>query len=190
MKKFLIILLCLFLVSSTAHAAAVQAMKQKQAMQKATMQKAMMEQQRMQQAPGEIEVQMNIPVQHQIQIVDDSEIVEVADMSDVLKALETSSRAWTLIADAEPKLFIVASYIDLFKNRGVTIKKPPQFYVEMIDAMAQESPEMLKNPLEGVLQLIAIIEYDFDMGVDKDELARKILGPEGFKANKKRFKQP
>ncbi|MDD3375029.1 MAG: hypothetical protein PHY73_04830 [Candidatus Omnitrophica bacterium] len=160
---------------------------QQAAVQGAAMQQAIIEQQLRSQG---IELEMDIPIQKEIEIVDDSEIVEVADMSDVLTALETSSKAWPLIADIEPKLFIVASYIDFFREKGVIIKKSPEFYVDMIDGMAQESPQMLENPFEFVLQVLAIIEYDFDAGIDKDEMALKILGPEGFKSNKQRFTQP
>ena len=194
MKKLILTISILFFLCSSVLAGGVVAMKKKQAMQQAAMQKAMIEQQMLQQAmqqgPQEIQIDMDIPIQQEIQIVDDSEIVEVVDMSDVLEALETSSKVWVLIADIEPKLFIVASHIDFFKNQGIVIKKPPEFYVEMIDAMAQESPEMLNNPFKSMFQVLAIIEYDFDAGIDKDEMALKILGPEGFKANRKRFEQP
>ena len=190
---------------------AMQGAAQQAAIQQAVMQKAILEKQIMQgvamqaaavqgvaiqqaiiekqlrEMPQGIDIDMDIPIQKEFEIIDDSQIAEVADMSDVLAALETSSKAWVLIADIRPKLFIVGNYIDFFKNQGAIIKKSPEFYVEMIDGIAQESPEMLKNPFEFVLQVLAIIEYDFDTGTDKDQMALKILGPEGFKSNKQRF---
>ena len=39
------------------------------------------------------------------------------------------------------------------------------------------------------MQILAIVDYDFDNGMDKDDLARKVLGEAGFEANKKRFTQ-
>ena len=46
---------------------------------------------------------------------------------------------------------------------------------------------MLDRPFGELLQIAAIVDYDFDNGMDKDELARKVLGEAGFEANKKRF---
>jgi hypothetical protein len=34
------------------------------------------------------------------------------------------------------------------------------------------------------------VDYDFDNGMDKDKLAKEVLGEAGYAANKKRFSQP
>lgn len=120
--------------------------------------------------------------------VDDSQIAQVADISDVLGSLETSSRVWPLIADIESKIFIVMQYMRMFYQDGITIRHPPEHYVMMIDSMAQESPEMLNLPFMQIIQIAAILEYDFDNGQDRDLMARQILGSdEAWKANRQRL---
>ncbi len=168
---------------------------QQQIMQQEAIKQQMMEQAHMQgQFPQEIEIEQDFLVQQTwdlpAQGVDDSQIAQIADMSKVLMALESSSKIWPLIADPEPKAFIVAHYINFFREKGAIIKNSPEYYINIIDEMVQASPEMLQNPFELVLQVLAIIEYDFDNGQDKDELAYKVLGSEGFKSNKQRFNTP
>ena len=55
--------------------------------------------------------------------------------------------------------------------------------------MAQEK-EILKNPFESVFQLVAILEYDFDNGQDKNKLLINLLGKDGYLKNKKRLGLP
>ena len=43
------------------------------------------------------------------------------------------------------------------------------------------------RPFDQVLQFVAIIEYDFNNGQDKDEMAQKLLGEEGYLRNKRRL---
>jgi hypothetical protein len=46
---------------------------------------------------------------------------------------------------------------------------------------------MLQRPFGELIQIVAIVDYDFDNGMNKDDLARKVLGEAGFEANRKRF---
>ncbi|MBP7162845.1 MAG: hypothetical protein KBB26_04860, partial [Candidatus Omnitrophica bacterium] len=50
------------------------------------------------------------------------------------------------------------------------------YYVGLIDSMSRESPDMLTQPFDRVLQIVAIDEYDYENGQDKDMLAYQILG--------------
>ena len=58
-----------------------------------------------------------------------------------------------------------------------------------IREMADGNGAMLKNPFKDILRLVAIMEYDFDNGQDKDEMARRILGEKVYQENKKRISQ-
>jgi hypothetical protein len=40
-----------------------------------------------------------------------------------------------------------------------------------------------------LIKVLAIVDYDFDNGMSKDDLARHVLGDAGFEQNKKRFSQ-
>lgn len=115
------------------------------------------------------------------------EVVEEVSIQDLWKSLESSSEAWGLIIDPQVKVYTVAKFIELYRPKKVTIKKSPVEYVQIIDDMARNNPEMLKNPFERILMIVAIIEYDFENGQDKDQMALQILGKQGFLANKQRL---
>ncbi|MDE2028915.1 MAG: hypothetical protein KGJ11_10295, partial [Candidatus Omnitrophica bacterium] len=59
----------------------------------------------------------------------------------------------------------------------------------LIDELARQNPQMLERPFGELIQILAIMDYDFDNGMDKDALAKAVLGPQGYEQNKKRFAQ-
>ena len=114
---------------------------------------------------------------------------ETVDLADVWKKLDKRSTAWTLLVDDQAKVLTVSEYIERFQKQGVKINKDPMYYVGMLDQMVTQNPDMLKRPFWELLQMAAIMEYDFDNGMDKDLLAKHVLGQAGFEANKKRLSQ-
>ena len=117
-----------------------------------------------------------------------AEIKDVVDAKDLLASFEASSQAWPLIIDEEAKSMVVSAYIDQYRSQGATINKSSLYYASLIDAMSQQSPEMLNQPLRQVLKILAVIEYDFNDGQDKDAMALKVLGnPEAVMQNRKRL---
>lgn len=120
--------------------------------------------------------------------VDVSVVRDIVSLEDVLKSLETSSQAWTLIIDQEAKEAVVDRFIKIYRRQGVIINKTVGHYTRVIDAMSQDSKEMLVQPFVRVFRVVAILEYDFDNGQDKDGLAFKILGSrEAVRQNKERL---
>ena len=115
------------------------------------------------------------------------EMVEEVDIKDLWKAFEKSSEAWSLIMDPQVKVYTVAKYIETYHQKKISIKKSPVEYVRLIDDMSRNNPDMLKNPFERILMIVAIIEYDFENGQDKNQMALQILGQQGFLANKQRL---
>lgn len=118
-----------------------------------------------------------------------AESSEVVDLAEVWKKLDKKSTIWKAIADDQAKVLTVSEYLDRYHNEGVKINQPPLHYAQMIDQMTKDSPAMLEMPFGELLKIMAIVDYDFDNGMDKDGLARKVLGDEGFEVNKKRFGQ-
>lgn len=114
---------------------------------------------------------------------------QTVDISEVWKRLDNKSTAWSLLIDDQAKLLTVSEYLDRFHKEGVKISAPPLHYVQMIDQIVKENPQMLQRPFGELLQIAAIVDYDFDNGMNKDDLARKVLGEAGFEENKKRFSQ-
>jgi len=118
-----------------------------------------------------------------------SDVKEVVDLSEVWKKLDVKSTVWTLLIDDQAKALTVSEYINRFHSQGVKISEPPDHYVQMIDQIVAQNPDMLQRPFGELVQIVAIVDYDFDNGMNKDDLARKILGEQGFEENKKRFTQ-
>jgi hypothetical protein len=112
---------------------------------------------------------------------------EIVDITQLWSALDDDASAWTLIMDQEIKSMTVAEYIERFRSQGVVIKQPPHHYAEMIDSLSMQNPQMLSNAFANVLSIVAILEYDFDNGRDKDQLAREVLGADGYERNKERL---
>lgn len=114
---------------------------------------------------------------------------ETVDLVEVWKKLDKRSTVWTLLVDEQTKVLTVAEYIDRFRKHGVKINKEPVYYVQEIDQMVAQNQALLQRPFWELLQMAAIMDYDFDNGMDKDLLAKHILGEAGFAANKQRFSQ-
>ncbi len=112
---------------------------------------------------------------------------EIVGMGNIFKQLDTSSQIWMRIDDSGIKALIVQKYIDYYRNKGVSIHNAAQHYVDMIDSVSKDSPSLLDNPFGNVLKFMAIIEYDFNNGQDKDQMAKSILGEKMFVENRKRF---
>lgn len=112
---------------------------------------------------------------------------EITDMPHLLNALRSSSRAWALIEENGDKQAVVQRFIDGFGNQGVTIKKSPAYYQNFIDQMTQRNPQMLDVPFDRLFQTVTVMEYDYDNGQEKDEIARQMLGTRLYEKNKKRL---
>ncbi len=118
------------------------------------------------------------------------EAVEVKDevgLDQIMEALKTSGKTWDLIINREDKQVVVQEFIKDYSAQGVRIQKPAVYYANFIDEMAHGSPEMLEMPFARILQVVAVMEYDFDNGQNKDMLAQKILGPQVYEKNKQRL---
>jgi hypothetical protein len=141
----------------------------------------------------DVQVNSTLPDQQPLDQViaqsNSSTVQDVADLTEVWKKLDTKSTVWTLLIDDKDKILTVSEYIDRFHKQGVKINEPPAHYAQMIDQIIVQSPQMLQKPFGDLVQIAAIVDYDFDNGMDKDTLARAVLGEEGFEANKKRFEQ-
>ena len=112
---------------------------------------------------------------------------QTATMADVWKHLESSSHVWASVMDSDAKELIIVKFMEELRNEGGYIRKSAVHYVQLIDEMMYQNPTMLDNPFKDVLRVVAILEYDFDNGVDKERLARHVLGDQGYQQNLKRL---
>lgn len=117
-----------------------------------------------------------------------SYVKDVVSVSELWKSLDKSSKAWPLIIDKKAKGVTISHYIQKLSEDGAKIRKDPMLYADMIDSMSKENRSMLLQPMIDLVRIMAIIEYDYDNGIDKDALARRIFPDEAsFQNNKKRL---
>ena len=106
----------------------------------------------------------------------------------IFQQLEQNSDLWLHLYDIRLKILIVSGYISWYEQHGVKITKSPMQYALLINNIFLENPALSKQPFKNILRMVAVIEYDFNNGQDKDSLARSLLDPQAFLRNKKRLK--
>ncbi len=106
---------------------------------------------------------------------------------DIFDRLGDDSEIWMKIVKPMDKLYIVQHYIERYRKDRVYIRHKPQLYVMAIDDLLRRNPQYIRKPFEQVLMIMAIMEYDFDNGDDKDQMALTTLGQNAYLANKKRL---
>ena len=117
-------------------------------------------------------------------------VEDIVDITDLWKRFEKDSTAWALIMDQNAKVMTVAHFTELLARQGIKIRNPPQHYAAMIDSLAAQTPDMLRNSFDRVLSMMAILEYDYGNGEDPDAFALKFLGRERYLENRQRLGLP
>lgn len=105
----------------------------------------------------------------------------------IWQKLDHSSELWRQVVKPADKNKIVIHYVNAYRNQGISITREPSRYSALIDDMVQSNPSLLSNPFPDVLRVVAIMEYDYNNGQDRDMLARQVLGEKGYIANKTRL---
>lgn len=116
-----------------------------------------------------------------------SDAVSDEEVNRLVLEMKQNSFAWTQIEGWGTKQKVVERYIEIYQNQGVVIQKSPMHYFVLIESLTNQNPPLLKQPFDIVLRIVAIMEYDFDNGEDKDKLAREILNEKEFLENKTRL---
>ncbi|MDD5440227.1 MAG: hypothetical protein PHS37_08590 [Candidatus Omnitrophica bacterium] len=104
----------------------------------------------------------------------------------LVEEMRSSSAAWPTLSTVT-KEGLVMYFISAYKKEGAVIKKPAAYYVKLIDQMAAQKQALLSTGLDRLLRTVAVMEYDFDNGEDKDTLAKSVLGEAAYQRNKARF---
>ena len=128
-------------------------------------------------------------VSPQAQVLESDEPITEITGEKLSTLLQKSSTVWPNIIDWEVKEAIVKNYIRLYKSQGTTLNLPAAHYIVFVETLLKQNPNMLQIPFYRLMMIAAVMEYDFNNGVDKDQLAKKILGEQGYLANKKRREQ-
>lgn len=110
------------------------------------------------------------------------------EFESMMNQLMTSTEAWPELGQGD-KIKAIETVINLYRMKeNVAVLKPASFYAQRIDESVATNPDMKKVNLPAVLRLIAIMEYDYYNGQDKEELAKKLLGEKMYEANKERYR--
>ncbi|MBM3252793.1 MAG: hypothetical protein FJZ16_00880 [Candidatus Omnitrophica bacterium] len=79
--------------------------------------------------------------------------------------------------DEQDKVKLINGLKQTFKEKGnAIIQKPTEFYVKEIDILIARDEESKNHRLGIIFKTIAVMEYDFDEGIDKEETAKNWLG--------------
>lgn len=105
----------------------------------------------------------------------------------MMNRLSVNLDTWETLKPSERETAVKA-VINLFaEQRNVAIMKDAGHYLRRIRETLIANPEVRDMPLEQTMTVLAIMDYDYYNGQNKDELAREALGPEMFEVNKARL---
>ena len=105
---------------------------------------------------------------------------------DMMTQLSQNLNLWERLSAAEKKQSVEA-VIGLYKNRdNVAILNTGDFYATKIDETLKANPPVINMDIMTMMRILAVMEYDFYNGQNKDELAKKLLGEKGFTENQVR----
>ncbi len=111
------------------------------------------------------------------------------DFGAMMNALSKNMLPWLQMNDQQ-KVLAVSAVIELFKNQGqATIKRPAPYYVQRVNSTLVENESTRSMPLDRVMMILSVMDYDFDNGKDKDALAKELLGEQIYVANLERLKK-
>ena len=109
---------------------------------------------------------------------------------ELMSQLSRNMSLWERLNMTEKKA-AVDGVLLLYKNRdNVAILNNAEFYAGKIDETLRTNPMVVNLEIMTMIKILAIMEYDFDNGTDKDALARQVLGAEQFESNRKRVMGP
>jgi len=105
---------------------------------------------------------------------------------DMMNQLSQNMSLWNQMS-ADEKKQAVNAVIAVYKNRdNVAILNPADFYMAKINDTLVNNPSVASMDIMTMLRILAVMEYDYYNGQNKDELARKILGEKAFVENQAR----
>jgi hypothetical protein len=105
---------------------------------------------------------------------------------DMMNQLSQNMALWARLSGDEKKQSVEA-VIGLYKNRdNVAILNTGEFYAGKIDETLKANPSVANMDIMTLMRVLAIMEYDFYNGENKDALAKKTLGEKGFLENQTR----
>ena len=105
---------------------------------------------------------------------------------ELMNQLSRNMSLWERLNLTEKKAAI-DGVILLYRNRdNIAILNNSEFYAGKIDETLRTNPMVVNLDITTMLRILAIMEYDYYNGENKDTLALKTLGKQGFEQNRTR----
>ncbi len=105
---------------------------------------------------------------------------------DMMNQLSQNMALWDKMS-ADEKKQAVTAVVMVYRNRdNIAILNTPDFYVDRISETLLTNPTVSNMDIMTMLRILAVMEYDFYNGENKDELARRILGDKAYAENQLR----
>lgn len=112
-----------------------------------------------------------------------------AEYNEMMAQLSQNLSTWPTLNPEDQKLAVAAVIQLLGQQQQGKITRPPAYYAQRINQTILGNQEVLDMPLDRVVVIMAVMDYDFDNGQDKEKLAEQVLGPAMYAANKARREQ-
>lgn len=104
----------------------------------------------------------------------------------MMNQLSVNCALWGQLS-AENKKKAVDAVIQYYKIRdNIAILGSPDFYVQKVNETLAGDPGVANLDLPRVIKILAVMEYDFYNGQNKDELAKQTLGEKMYESNRLR----
>jgi len=105
---------------------------------------------------------------------------------DMMNQLSQNMSLWNRMSPDEKKQSVDA-VVAVYKNRdNIAILNSADFYVTKINETLVNNASVANLDIMTMLRILAVMEYDYYNGQNKDELALKILGEKAFAENQTR----
>ncbi len=107
----------------------------------------------------------------------------------MMNQLSVNSMLWGQL-NQEDKKKALDAVIGLYKVRdNIAILNSADFYSRRVDETIAGDPGVANLDLPQIVKILAVMEYDFYNGQNKEELAKKTLGDKMYEANRLRKMQ-
>lgn len=105
---------------------------------------------------------------------------------DMMNQLSRNMALWGQM-NLEEKKQAVSAVIAIYKSRdNVAILNSSDSYVSRIDETLASDPSVINLDILTVLRILAIMDYDYYNGQDKEKLAKETLGEKAYVENQRR----
>ncbi len=99
----------------------------------------------------------------------------------MMNALSENLKIWPSLSQENKKKAVEAAMMLFRERQNSAIMRPADFYVTQIDQGLSTNAQLQNADILSIVKMMAVMEYDFYNGQDKDALAKEVLGEQMYK---------